>query len=214
MGRKPIVEVLLQHVSGSITTWIALAIGAVTIYCIYKRKYGTTSQPPGMLTPPPRWTDATPPSHPSNTNDDSGVLARIYRQQFVGHKICIAWEALLEKGQLTEEAKGILRMFAFSSDVYLMCQISGDAEKMAILALVRDVEELLRHKILFCTTVKGYEAFARQLCPSLLITIYPSQASFLSGVLPYIVLVNSVNVIKGNVACVPTVAKLMCEDCT
>lgn len=208
--RKPVFETLLQQASGSLTALVALALGAMTLYFFYKKR----ATPRDSLPRPTQRPGSLGSVESKKKDDVCDVMTRIKKKMFIGQKICIAFETLCgENGWKADGvAKEVLCWYAFSSDVYVMCRIRNVEEKKRILSMLKDIEGLQRHKVLFCTTQKGYEAFTRQISPALLITHDTTQVEFLCRILPYIVLVGSHGVVRGNVACIDSVELLHCAD--
>lgn len=228
MARKPLFEALLQQVSDNLTSVVIIVIGAVAFFYVARRKPNTASRPPPRAVPPgtvPSATARGAQRRPGPTTlaaaptggaaaVEMSVLQRIKKQLFVGSRICLVWEVFCKGSQWGDsgKAKDVLKWYALTSDLYIMCRINKEGEEKAILDVLRDIEGIQREKVLFCTTQKGYEAFTRQVNPALLITNDKAQAAFLSGVLPYIVLVGEDTLVKPNVACVPSTASLACDD--
>ncbi|CCW66872.1 unnamed protein product [Phytomonas sp. Hart1] len=206
MHRKPLSDVLLQQTSGSYTTLLALVIGAITILYVYKRKLGRPHPPRSI-----RGSDSASTRQQLPKKDvDLDVLTKLRRKHFVGSKICCVWDVFFSDGQwlCDGKAKDILSWFASRLDVYLMCRISDQNEKKLILNQLKGIDGLQRHKILFCTTSKGYEAFTRQISPTILVTHDSFQAMFLSGILPYIILVGEYVSSKSNVYSISSIAQI------
>ncbi|KAG5464880.1 hypothetical protein LSCM4_00326 [Leishmania orientalis] len=196
--RRSFLEEVSERLPVSTTTLVAIVVGAVSLYIFYRRK-GPVRRPSTSA--------RRPLSSPRNAGEASDAMTRIKNKAFIGKKICIAWEVLHDdKGWKAQgKALDILRFYAFSSEVYLMCRICGADDKKKIIDLVKAVDGIERHRILFCTTEKGYEAFTRQIDPSLLVTNDAAQVVFLKRVIHTLVLVGGDGVVASNVACVPSV---------
>ncbi|EPY39173.1 hypothetical protein AGDE_04756 [Angomonas deanei] len=210
------------------TTLVALAIGAVAFYLLFRANNRREPRPP-----PGGSIDASNNNNNNNSintttrqigrganpsartlpkkTESKDVLQFVKTQQLVGCKMCVAIDVLYKNGNWVEKGEEVLRFLTSTSDVFLMYRVDSEAEQKRVLEVVHKcVPSLKRHKILFCSTEKGYEAFTRQITPSLLITYNPQQASFLSGVLPYIVLVSEgEQVAKLNVASVKSVGEIL-----
>lgn len=228
MARKPLFETLIQQMSRNFTSIVIIAIGAMAFFYLTRRKADGAGRPPAARPLPPanpagpaarRPASGAPPAVAAPQAAAAGtgqtVLQRIKKKQFVGSKVCVVWEIFYKNGEWADggKAKDILAWYAFSSDVYVMCKIGSRAEEKGILAVLMGIEGIQRQKVLFCTTQKAHEAFARQIIPALLITNDRADASFLSGVLPFTALVGSGDSAgKPNVACVPSAASLSCDE--
>ncbi|KAG5490189.1 hypothetical protein JKF63_00308 [Porcisia hertigi] len=196
--RRSFLEEVSERLPVSTTTLVAIVVGAVSLYIFYRRK-GPVQRPPGD---PRRSLSA-----PRDGGETCNALARIKQKAFIGKKVCIAWEVLHDGKSWKAQGKAldILRLYAFSSEVYLMCRIQGADDKKRILSLIKAVDGIERHRVLFCTTEKGYEAFTRQIDPSLLVTNDAAQVTFLKRIIETLVLVGGDCVVASNVACVPSV---------
>ncbi|CCW60160.1 unnamed protein product [Phytomonas sp. EM1] len=209
MHRRPLSDVLLQQTSNSFTTLLAFVIGAVTILYVYKKKIGK-QRPPHPI----RGLDTgSSQQQPSMKDVDVDVLTKLRKKQFKGSKMCCAWDVFFSNGEwlCDGKAKDILSWYASTLDVYLMCRISSQNDKIQILKELKGIDGLQRHKILFCTTPKGYEAFTRQISPTILVTHDSSQAMFLSGILPYIILVGEGKTSKSNVSFISSISQIECD---
>ncbi|KAK7196169.1 hypothetical protein NESM_000551900 [Novymonas esmeraldas] len=202
--RRSFFEEVIERIPVSTTTLVALVVGAVSLYIFYRRE-GHAHRPPA----PTR----RPLSASRDASEATDVMARIKQKAFVGKKICIAWEVLHDAEGWAAQGKAleILRFYAFSSELYLMCLIRDAEHKKRILSLVKGVDGIERHRILFCTTDKGYEAFTRQIDPHLLVTNDAAQVAFLKRIINTLVLVGSDGVVASNVACVPSIEALAVE---
>ncbi|KAG5464144.1 hypothetical protein LSCM1_00324 [Leishmania martiniquensis] len=196
--RRSFLEEVSERLPVSTTTLVALVVGAVSLYFFYRRK-GPAQRPSTSA--------RRPLSAPRDAGEASDAMTRIKNKAFIGRKICVVWEVLHDGKNWKAEGKAldVLRFYAFSSEVYLMCRICGDDDKKKILDLVKGVDGIERHRILFCTTEKGYEAFTRQIGPNLLVTNNAAQVAFLKRVIDTLVLVGGDGVVGNNVACVPSV---------
>ncbi|CAJ1036477.1 hypothetical protein, conserved [Leishmania lindenbergi] len=196
--RRSFLEEISERLPVSTTTLVAIVVSAVSLYIFYRRK-DPAQRPPTSA--------RRPLGAPRDAVEACDAVTRIKQKAFIGKKICIAWEVLHDdKGWKAHgKALDILRFYAFSSEVYLMCRIRDAADKKQILNLVKAVDGIERHRILFCTTEKGYEAFTRQIDPSLLVTNNAAQVMFLKRVIQTLVLVGGDGVVASNVACVPSV---------
>lgn len=199
--RRSFFDEVTERLPVSTTALVAIVVGAVTLYIFCRRKT-TPSRPPPVV--------RRPLSAPKREGEQSDVLTRIKQKSFVGKKICIAWEVLHdgETWKADGKALSVLQFYAFSSEVFLMCRISNPEDKRRILDLVKNVDGIERHRVLFCTTQKGYEAFTRQIDPSLLVTNDAAQVSFLKRIIHTLVLVEGTGAEGSNVLCVPSVAAL------
>lgn len=208
--RRSFLEEVSERLPVSTTTLVAIVVGAVSLYIYYRRKGPTQRPSPSARRPLGAPRDVREPRDLRSVRAATDVLTRIKQKAFIGKKICIAWEVLYDGAEWAAQGKAlaILQFYAFSSEVYLMCRIRSADDKKEILSLVKDVDGLLRHRILFCTTEKGYEAFTRQIDPSLLITHDAAQVNFLKRVIQNLVLVGSDGVAAPNVACVSSVEML------
>jgi hypothetical protein len=199
--RRTFFDEISERLHVSTTALVAIVVGAVTLYIFYRRK-GPQSRPS---------TDVRRPlSAPKKEGEQCDVLARIKQRSFVGKKICIAWEVLHDGKAWKADGKAlsVLKFYAFSSEVYLMCRIANAEDKKRILDLVKGIDGIVRHRVLFCTTQKGYEAFTRQIDPSLLITYDAAQVTFLKRIIHTLVLIEGSGVEGSNVLCVPSIAAL------
>ncbi|GET93386.1 hypothetical protein, conserved [Leishmania tarentolae] len=196
--RRSFLEEVSERLPVSTTTLVVIVVGAVSLYIFYRRK-GPTQRPAASA--------RRPLSAPRDAGETCDAMTRIKQKAFVGKKICIAWEVLHDgKGWKAQgKALEILQFYALSSEVYLMCRIRDADDKKRILNLVKGVYKIERHRVLFCTTEKGYEAFTRQIDPSLMVTSNVAQVAFLKRFIQTIVLVGSDGVVASNVACVPSV---------
>ncbi|ORC85215.1 uncharacterized protein TM35_000371880 [Trypanosoma theileri] len=196
MTRDPFLGTILKEISTS-KLWVIVtfAIGAVSFYILLKKRKRQQA-------PPRRRED----SYTTKINSSS-VWNRIH-QDLKGNGVCISWEVLTDNGEWREDGKRALETLATHMDVYLMCQIKSEEEKKKILLMVADINGLVRHKILFCQTGKGYEAFCRQIKPGLVILHDEPLASFLSTVLPDVVLVGGTSP-KTTVTSLSTVRELL-----
>lgn len=203
--RRSFFDEVSERLPVSTTALVAIVVGAVTLYIFCRRK-GTPSRPPNTM--------RRPLSAPKNESEQSDVMKQIKDKSFVGKKICIAWE-VLHDGKAWKaggEALRMLKFYAFSSEVYLMCRIANAEDKNRIWSLVKGIDGIERHRVLFCTTQKGYEAFTRQIDPSLLITTDAEQVAFLKRVIHSLILVEGSGVVGNNVVCVPSVSALVVDN--
>ncbi|KPI88557.1 hypothetical protein ABL78_2369 [Leptomonas seymouri] len=199
--RRSLLDEVAERLPVSTTALVAIVVGAVTFYIFCRRK-GIASRPSTTLRRPLNASKAE--------GGSSDLMTRIKQGSFMGKKVCIAWEVLHDGKAWKADGKAlsVLQFYAFSSELYLMCHIEKAEDKKRILDLVKDIDGIERHRVLFCTTHKGYEAFTRQIDPSLLITHDAAQVSFLKRVIHSLVLVEGVSAVGGNVLCVPSVAAL------
>lgn len=202
--RRTLLDEVSERLPVSTTALVAIVVGAVTLYIFCRRK-GTSTRPPAPV--------RRPINAPKGEGEHSDVMHRIKSKSFVGKKICFAWEVLYDGTAWKADGKAlsILQFYAFSSEVYLMCRIERAEDKKRILDIVSAIDGIERHRVLFCTTEKGYEAFTRQIDPSLLVTNDAAQVSFLKRVINTLVLVGGDGVVANNVVCVPSVAALAVE---
>ncbi|RNF06474.1 hypothetical protein TraAM80_03928 [Trypanosoma rangeli] len=198
MARKPVLEVLWQSTTTS-NVWLvfAMTVGAVSLYVFLMKK-------------PPGGGRCGSPAVPSVKDDKSSLLKRMQQRQFKGHRLCVAWEVLTDHGQWREHARETLMALALDMEVYVMCRIKCKEDKKAILAMLWEMPGLMRHRILFCETAKGYESFCRQIKPAVVVTHNEEQASFLSAVLPNVVLVGA-KVPETAVTCISSIHELLQE---
>ncbi|KAG8347275.1 hypothetical protein TRVL_01905 [Trypanosoma vivax] len=191
MHRKPFLESVWQMPSPDVLTVITAVIGAVSIYLFLlkdrrsgRRREGTT------------------------TDSKLSFLNRMRDGQFKGRKMCISWEVLVSGGEWRNGAREALVACASDMVVHLMCHIKNDDEKGNILSMIKDIKGLERHRILFCSTAKGYDAFCRQIKPFIAVTHDEGQASFLGDILASVVLVGS-TVSSPSVTCVSAFSELL-----
>ncbi|EAN98054.1 hypothetical protein C3747_110g50 [Trypanosoma cruzi] len=198
MARKPLFEVIWQSMTAS-NAWLvfAAAVGAVSFYVF-------------LLKSTPRGNGRVTPSISNSKDGKPSLLNRMRQQQFKGHRVCIAWEVLAEQGQWRDHAKEALVVFAVDMEVYVMCRVNCKQEKNEVLAMLTGISGLVRHRILFCETAKGYESFCRQIKPALVVIQNEVQASFLSTVLPNVVLVGA-NVPGSTVTCISSIYDLLLQ---
>lgn len=199
--RRTLLDEVTERLPVSTTALVAIVVGAVTLYIFCRRK-GSSARPPAST--------RRPLNAPKSEGESTDVLQRIKSKSFVGKKICFAWEVLYDGQGWKADGKAlsILQFYAFSSEVYLMCRIERAEDKKHVLDAVKSIDGIERHRVLFCTTEKGYEAFTRQIDPSLLVTSDAAQVSFLKRVINTLVLVGGDGVVGSNVLCVPSVAAL------
>ncbi|RNF14866.1 uncharacterized protein Tco025E_05760 [Trypanosoma conorhini] len=195
MARKPLLEVLWQSMTTS-NVWLffAAAVGVVSFYVFLMKNApgGGRRETPGV---------------PGSKTGKPSLVQQMRQQQFKGHRLCVAWEVLAEHGQWREHAKATLMALARDMEVYVMCRINCKEEKDAVLAMLAEVPGLVRHRILFCETAKGYESFCRQIKPTVVVTHNEAQASFLSTVLPNVALVGA-KVPGTAVTCISSIQEL------
>lgn len=205
MTRKPFFEALMQEIGGSVTTLVAVAVGALVLYVTYHRQRSTSRPPP----PRRSLADRSSTAYPSIVKDvkNAEPLAKLIAGHFIGTKICIEKEVVISNSAWKEnpQAKNIVSYLAFCSDLYVMCQIASEQERQNILLLLKGIDGLQRHKILFCERLQSYDAITRQINPSLFITGRSTQLSFLSKVLPYILYVGPDKIEKSNVSCIKSI---------
>ncbi|KPA81280.1 hypothetical protein ABB37_03688 [Leptomonas pyrrhocoris] len=199
--RRSLFDEVSERLHVSTTALVAIVVGAVTLYLFCRRK-GAPSRPSTIV--------RRPLNAPKTEGEQSDVMTRIKQSGFVGKKVCIAWEVLHDGKAWKADGKAlsVLQFYAFTSEVYLMCCIRNADDKKRIIGLVNGIDGIERHRVLFCTTQKGYEAFTRQIDPSLLITNDPAQVSFLKRIIQTLVLVEGSGAVGNNVLCVPSVAAL------
>ncbi|KAH9588603.1 hypothetical protein LSM04_000711 [Trypanosoma melophagium] len=196
MTRDPFLGALLREISTpNLWVIVTFAIGAVSFYIFLKKRKRHQG--------PPRRREGSQ----STKIISSSVWSRIHND-LKGNGVCISWEVLTENGEWRDDGKRALETLATHMDVYLMCQIKNVEEKKKILLMVADINRLVRHQILFCETGKGYEAFSRQIKPVLVILHDEPLASFLSDVLPDVVLVGGKSS-KTTVTSVASVGELL-----
>lgn len=183
MARKPFFESMWENSS---YPWIAAVIGAVSLYVYFARRRSIPRSRPGTSTSVGPVTGSIGGS--VGQSDKDALWSLIKANKFSQSKVCVALEVLLHGDQWRMDAKEMFARLCRTSDVYLMCKIiAGSGQKKDILAMMSGFEGLVRHKILFCSTSKGYEAFGRQISPSLMVLHDHTLATFLSNVLPYVI---------------------------
>lgn len=212
MHRKPLMESILDVFSRNASLVLAVVAGVVTVlYFIKKRGSGSTQRPGTRSSLGDNRTSACT-SAASNPTLSSSIVDSFLQNKFSSLKICITWDVLgSSDGTWREGAEQVVERLVTSTEVFIMCKVVDEDQKRKMLELFRKFSAmgLERKRVLFCTTTKGYEAFTRQVNPSLLITHDPAQAKFLARVLPFILLVGNEPIPFPNVQTVPTIAALL-----
>ncbi|ESL06606.1 hypothetical protein TRSC58_05717 [Trypanosoma rangeli SC58] len=199
MARKPVLEVLWQSTTTSNVWFVfAVAVGAVSLYVF-------------LIKNPPGGGRRGAPAVPGAKDDKLSLRKRMQQRQFKGHRLCVAWEVLTDHGQWREHARETLMALVLDMEVYVMCRIQCKEDKKAVLAMLSEMPGLVRHRILFCETAKGYESFCRQIRPAVVVTHNKEQASFLSAVLPNVALVGA-KAPEAAVTCVSSIYELLQES--
>ncbi|KEG12812.1 hypothetical protein DQ04_01411140 [Trypanosoma grayi] len=176
MPRRPLFKILWDTMFGD-NAWLIMTavIGGFSIYMLFKKKD----------TPP----DERRKQILSNTKTgDPLFITRLNQHQFKDSKVCLTWEVLNEGAGFEYCGKKFLDQCAFNMDVYLMCRIESQEEKNEIIRMLRSMK-ISRHKVLFCETAKGYDAFCRQIKPALLVTHDKAQAVRLKSFIAHVVYV-------------------------
>lgn len=207
MHRKTLLDSVSETVEKNISFIVAVLVGILSVIYMAKRRRGNPSIPPrtGATTvrPPPRSSVL-----PSSSRD---VVEAFRSNHFKGSKICVTWDTLGVKEDWKQGAEEVAKHLIRNSEVFFLCRVNDNEEKKNRLQLLRQYsnEGLERNRVLFCTTAKGYEAFTRQVNPKLLITHDRALASFLSAVLPYIILVDTEKVHCPNVQTISSIGDLL-----
>jgi len=182
---------------------VAVVIGTVSII-VYLR---SRRRPPA----PRPVTRATQP-----TDAATSLRQLLCDKVYAGWKVCVTYESLAPSGPMAaipDVVAAKFRQLCSSADVYVLCRVDSDREMDQAISRLQQFANsgLRRTRVLFCSTSKGYEAFTRQLSPTLLITTDVALAQFLAKFLPYVVLIGeTVGLVdKQNMISVPTVAELV-----
>lgn len=215
MHRKPLMENIVEMLSRNASLALAVVAGVVTVLYFVRRRGNGSSRRPGTRPTVDRSRISTSTNSLSATAHfapSSDIVDSFQKNRFSSSKICITWDVLGSlEGTWKDGAEQVMERLVTSTEVFIMCQVADDSQKKNMLDFLRKFSTmgLERKRVLFCTTTKGYEAFTRQVNPSLLITHDPAQAKFLARVLPFILLVGNEAIPFPNVQTVPTIASLL-----
>lgn len=153
--------------------WIAVLIGAVSLFWYFRKR------------PPPRRENATGASGTAVVAPSSG--SRSLRETIAdgrnsNWKIAVTWDVL--RSLPDDERRSALTRLNKCTNMHILASVSDNA---AVLAALKGIAALDRHRIMFCSTEKGYEAFCRQLTPTVLVSSKPELCQLLLRFVPWVV---------------------------
>lgn len=201
MTRKPLGDSIFEMIRHH---YMLCAIIGFSIYVLFVRRRTPRNNVSRRVPSAPVSAAPILPSRDS-------IVTSLRQQKFVGSKVCITWDALESRTMTDDSSLNIIERLVRSSDLFILCKVLDGNQQKRILDTLRPLASvgLNRKNVLFCSSHKGYEAFTRQIMPSLLVTHDPSQATFLARVLPFIILVReNRNVDFPNVQCIDSVDAL------
>ncbi|CUG91649.1 GPI-anchored surface protein, putative [Bodo saltans] len=151
--------------------WIAVIIGAVSLFWYFKRKQ-----------PPRREQQQVPGAAAIVPVSGKSLKETIADGKNKNWKIAVTWEAV--RSLSDEERRLALTRLASSTNLHIL---AGTADSSSVLAALQGIPSLERHSIMFCSTEKGYEAFCRQLTPTVLVSGKTELCNLLLRFVPWVV---------------------------
>ncbi len=97
-------------------------------------------------------------------------------------KLAVTWDVL--RGLPDDERRKFLAQLATSTNLHILANSTDGAD---VLIALRGISTLERHRIMFCSTEKGYEAFCRQLTPTVLVSGKSELCNLLVRFVPWVV---------------------------
>lgn len=183
MSRRPN---FMNALGDTSLAWIAVVIGAVSLYCYLKRK----NQPP-RHTP-----TAVNPAVPCSISDS------IACGRAKNWKVCLTVDCSSGDMSALSDLMHICQLF-----VIVKCD-GDDSEKELLSKVHVAAPKLPRHQVLVCTSEKALEAFCRQIQPTLLITSNSHLCQVISRFVPYIAFVGHSLSPHNNVLDIPSLSAL------
>ena len=185
-------------------TWLALVIGAVSLFLYFSRRSRRTIVTQRV---------------PVERRAEKDTLVTIMTSDRIkGMKVCLCDSVIWNKdGTMAGASKEFLRKFCSLAEVYVFCRMPTPEQQERALADLRAAmaSSFIRHRVLFCSTTKAYEAFARQLLPTVFFTDDISLAKFLGKFLPFVAVVaadassSASETLEGNVTLMHSLATLL-----
>lgn len=197
--RKSVWQSFLQ--CDSSTAWIAVVVASLSLFYYFSKTRGGRRRGNGAGGVGGGGGSATAASGTSASaaaaRGDESLRQVLSSGRYSGWSVAIASECFVaDDNTLLPGAEAALRTLLEKTELYVFCRVeSADAarlKRVALLSLLRSLGgAFVDSRLLMCTTEKGYEAFARQLRPSLTILNDAKLATFLAQFLPYLVVVSA-----------------------
>eukprot|EP00754_Rhynchopus_humris_P020136 Rhum_TRINITY_DN14679_c38_g2::Rhum_TRINITY_DN14679_c38_g2_i1::g.110483::m.110483 len=158
--------------------WVAVAVGLIVLLLLFRPRNR-----------PAR--DATARGEGAADGQKGGGCVTSY----AGWKVLVCLRAVQAKEggdgfSLAEEELPVLRSLAQESELHVVAMVESDKEEDDIRAALERSglfeQGLKRHRVLTCGTVKGKQAVARQLLPSIYVETHPEVVQYMAAHVPYL----------------------------
>eukprot|EP00331_Platyophrya_macrostoma_P014285 CAMPEP_0176408364 /NCGR_PEP_ID=MMETSP0127-20121128/1914_1 /TAXON_ID=938130 /ORGANISM="Platyophrya macrostoma, Strain WH" /LENGTH=228 /DNA_ID=CAMNT_0017787649 /DNA_START=16 /DNA_END=702 /DNA_ORIENTATION=- len=181
----------LASLSESSLAWIAVVIGAVSIYYYFKKRRPQGGQPNAPRDGQGGQVVGGAARHPVGGRAASAPVENVRDAILAGRgkpwTLYITWDVV---SSASDGQRALAEFLRCGANVILVARVRSEAEQCEILATLRPMSDLLpRHKILFCHSEKAFEAFARQLTPTVLMSGKRELCTLLARFVPYVVYV-------------------------
>eukprot|EP01060_Flectonema_neradi_P002437 TRINITY_DN114_c1_g2_i1.p1 TRINITY_DN114_c1_g2~~TRINITY_DN114_c1_g2_i1.p1 ORF type:complete len:225 (+),score=26.04 TRINITY_DN114_c1_g2_i1:47-676(+) len=178
MGKKPLQQLIMQQLMFDDTPgWIALIVGMTILLYVFRPRQGQGGNDRRQVTRGPNQANRT--QKPTS---------------FDGWTMLICLDTLRDPTNpslaFTDENKALLQNVAKTCDLHVVRLVNNEAEEKETLEILRQCGALeaglKEHCVLFCETIVGKQAIARQLNPSIYIEGIQDIVSYISPHVPHV----------------------------
>jgi hypothetical protein len=173
-----------QAAADSPWAWIVAAVVGLGLLYYFSRRRRVAGGPQGA---PGQGTAQG--SGSSTVSTSESLVDQMRAKRHYAWKVAICTESFLDNTEACNLLETLAKQPRCDLFVFHLLR-AGETEAEATNAILSKVPSLRRIRILKCSTAKGYEAFARQLTPTLFVTKDPVLAKFLAQFLAFVVVVS------------------------
>lgn len=173
-----------QAAADSPWAWIVAAVVGLGLLYYFSRRRRVAGGPAGAS-----GQGAAQGSGASSVSTSESLVDQLKVKRHYGWKVAVCSESFLDNAEACALLENLAKQPKCELFVFHLLR-AGETEADATNIILAKVPSLRRIRILKCSTAKGYEAFARQLTPTLFVTKDAVLAKFLAQFLAFVVIVS------------------------